>query len=195
MTKRQLVLASGSPRRSALLAGIGLTFTVDPPDVDETPLPDERPENYVRRLSELKASAVAGEVVIAADTTVVLDGTILGKPTDEIEARSMLAALSGRSHQVLTGVTVRTACDPTPSHITTVTRTTVVFAALTTDDIDWYVASGEPMDKAGAYAIQGAGGAFVTRVDGSVTNVIGLPVAETLKMLDALGRPAASFRA
>jgi len=190
VTSSRLVLASGSPRRSQLLAGLGLAFIADPPDVDETPLLNEHAVSYVRRLSQLKASEVAGEVVIAADTTVVLDDAILGKPTDAHDARRMLASLSGRSHEVLTGVTVRT---PTESR-TEVVTTLVTFVQLSAADIEWYVDSGEPMDKAGAYAIQGAGGAFVGRVDGSVTNVVGLPLAETTAMLADVGHPVRSLR-
>ena len=190
MTNPQLVLASASPRRSELLASIGLTFTVDPPDIDETPEPGEIPRDYVRRLSQLKAAAISGDIVIAADTTVVLGDSILGKPTDTADARRILQMLSGSPHEVLTGVTVRAATEST----TAVVSTIVEFIELEAADIEWYVDSGEPMDKAGAYAIQGAGGSFVRRISGSVTNVIGLPVAETISMLAELGHPATSLR-
>lgn len=177
----RLVLASGSPRRRELLAGIGLDFEVRPADIDESLRPGEGPPEYVRRLSVEKAEAVAAddEVVIAADTTVDVDGRTLEKPIDDGHARSMLRLLSGRSHAAHTGVTVLA-----PSGATTiVVSTTVRFVELDDEMIEWYLATGEANDKAGAYGIQGPAGAFVERIDGSVTNVIGLPLAETLVLL------------
>lgn len=186
----QLVLASGSPRRRELLAGAGLRFAVRPADIDETPLDDEAPTAYVRRLSIEKASASAAsplsspaEVIIAADTTVDANGMILEKPTDADDAYGMLRRLSGRSHQVHTGVTVSVARNGARRSSTILATTEVTFARLTDDMIDWYLATGEANDKAGAYGIQGAAAAFVERVDGSVTNVIGLPLAETLELI------------
>jgi septum formation protein len=179
---RRLVLASASPRRHDLLRSVGLDFEVRPADIDEAVASGEDPIAYVRRLSREKASAVAaheGELVLAADTTVEVDGLILGKPTDAADARRMLSLLSARTHRVHTGVTVHrgTAAD------TIVVSTAVTFVALDGATIDWYVGTGEPMDKAGGYAMQGAGGGLVERIDGSVSNVIGLPLAETLNLL------------
>jgi nucleoside triphosphate pyrophosphatase len=180
----RVVLASASPRRHDLLRSVGLDFEVRPADIDESVAPAEDPIAYVRRLSREKAVAVAreGELVIAADTTVEVDGLILGKPIDAADARRMLALLSGRAHVVHTGVTVRS--DTTLDTIAV--STTVTFVVLDDATIDWYVGTGEPMDKAGAYAMQGAGGALVERIDGSVSNVIGLPLAETLELIGTL---------
>lgn len=187
---RSFVLASGSPRRRELLTGAGLRFAVRPADIDETPLDDEAPTAYVRRLSIEKASASAAsplaspaEVIIAADTTVDADGLILEKPRDDDEAYGMLRRLSGRSHRVHTGVTVSAARNGARRSSSILVTTEVTFARLTDDTIDWYLATGEANDKAGAYGIQGAAAAFVERVDGSVTNVIGLPLAETIDLI------------
>ena len=195
---RSLVLASGSPRRRELLTSAGLTFSVRPADIDETPLPDEAPDVYVRRLSIEKAAASAesplastAEVILAADTTVEANGLILEKPLDDDDAYGMLRRLSGRTHQVHTGVTVSVARDGARRSSTILVTTRVTFVALTDHTIDWYLATGEANDKAGAYGIQGAAAGFVERVDGSVTNVIGLPLAETLALLsDALAHLA-----
>lgn len=180
-----LVLASASPRRRELLAGAGLTFEVVPAYIDETPLAGEQPVDYVARLSAEKAHAVArpGQVVIAADTTVEVDGHILEKPVDRADAERMLRLLSGRAHRCHTGVSVRSDVDSNQALDTRVVTTEVVFVELTDAMIDWYLDTGEADDKAGAYGIQGAAGAFVERVVGSVTNVIGLPLAESLAML------------
>lgn len=188
----RLVLASASPRRSELLGLLGVPFVVLPAHLDETPHPGEDPLDYVRRLASEKASAVgdAGDVVLAADTTVVLDGEILGKPSSPEEAASMLRALSGRSHLVHTGVAARAA----GRFVTASATTTVTFVALADDDVWWYVATGEPMDKAGAYAIQGAGGVFVASVEGSASNVVGLPLHLLPALLGELGHPLPSFR-
>ena len=177
----RLVLASASPRRSELLRSVGLEFEVIPADIDESVLPGESPTAYVARLSAEKAAAVARRVgsdviVVAADTTVDIDGLILEKPVDAGDARRMLGLLSGRTHLVHTAVTVLPGS-------TVVVETAVEFVELTPETMDWYVATGEPFDKAGGYAIQGAGGALVRRLDGSVTNVIGLPLAETLALI------------
>jgi septum formation protein len=182
-----LVLASGSPRRRELLAGAGLRFEVRPAELDEVRRPGEAPVDYVRRLSADKADAVAGaaEIVLAADTTVELGGEVLEKPTDASEAKRMLRALSGRTHHAHTGVTVRAGGRAEAI----VVSTAVTFVELTDAAIDWYVSTGEAADKAGAYGIQGAAGAFVERVDGSVTNVIGLPLAETLGLLVRVSSP------
>jgi septum formation protein len=187
----RLVLASASPRRSELLRSVGLAFEVVPADIDETVRPGETPSVYVARLSQEKAAAVAGRVddrtvVLAADTTVDVDGRILEKPADDADARRMLHLLSGRTHLVHTGVTVlRSPQTGSPGTATDVVETAVTFVELTDRTIDWYLSTGEHAGKAGAYGIQGAAGAFVERLDGSVTNVIGLPLAQSLALLDA----------
>lgn len=181
-----IVLASGSPRRRELLAQLGLQLTIAVPDVDESPLAGEAPIPYVHRLAVAKAHAVtAGPrmTVIAADTTVDLDGEILAKPVDADDARGMLRRLSGVTHQVHTGVALRLGERTVAETVTT----TVTFAPLSDAAIDWYVGTGEPLDKAGAYAVQGAGGAFVERVDGSVSNVVGLPLHAVVRLAAALG--------
>lgn len=188
---RRLVLASASPRRAELLRSVGLEFDVVPADIDESVRAGESPVDYVARLSSEKASAVAerfgpGTVVVAADTTVDVDGRILEKPHDDFDARRMLRLLSGRTHLVHTGVTtlsVGVGSGRAGSSVSVVVETAVEFVELTESTAKWYVGTGEPFDKAGGYAIQGAGGALVRRVDGSVTNVIGLPLAETLELL------------
>jgi septum formation protein len=186
---RRLVLASASPRRSELLRSVGLVFDVVPADIDEQVRPGETPWDYVARLSCEKAAAVrsrieGGAVIVAADTTVDVDRRILEKPVDDADARRMLRLLSGREHLVHTAVTVAR-CPETGADGTTtcVVETAVRFVELTDRAIDWYLTTGEHVGKAGAYGIQGAAAAFVERVEGSVTNVIGLPLAETLAML------------
>lgn len=186
----QLVLASGSPRRAELLRSIGVEFVVCAADIDETPLLGETATSYVNRMANEKCLAAKTRlatsdrsVVLAADTIVAVDGDILGKPADDEEARRMLRRLSGRSHDVHTAVCVAT---PTDIGITRVT-TSVVFAPLSAAEIDWYVGRGESLDKAGAYGMQTAGALLVVRIDGSPTNVIGLPLRETVGMLLAAG--------
>ena len=171
-----LVLASQSPRRSEILRQAGIPFTVRVAAVDETPLGGEKPEDYVVRLAELKATAVParpGETVLGADTTVVIDGEMLGKPADAADARRMLARLSGRQHEVLTGICLKRGREVVRDCATT----KVWFAPMSAREIEEYVASGEPMDKAGAYAIQGLASKFIQRIDGCYFNVVGLPVA------------------
>jgi septum formation protein len=189
-----LLLASRSPRRAELLRTLGIAFAVIDVEVDETPSPRETPAAYVRRLARLKAEAghaAAGaraQPVLAADTTVVLDGEILGKPRAADDAQAMLTRLAGRVHEVLTGVAL---IDRYGAIEDIVAATHVTFRALDARSIAAYVASGEPADKAGAYGIQGLGGALVDRIDGSYSNVVGLPLAETLALLDAAGVPHA----
>ena len=183
----RLVLASQSPRRRELLEQLGLSLEIRPAHVDEAVRPGEPPREYVLRVARDKARAVAGDVVIAADTAVVLGGEVLGKPRDAAEARRMLAALSGTRHEVMTGVCVRRAAVRIEG--TVVVSSTVRFSRLGDAQIAWYVGTGEPLDKAGAYAIQGAGGAFVLGVEGSVSNVVGLPLAETADLLRRAGFP------
>lgn len=179
-----LTLASQSPRRRQMLASLGIPLLVRPANVDETPQPGETPHEYVRRVAEQKADAIDGEVVLAADTAVVLDDRILGKPVDPEDARSMLRRLSGRAHTVLTGVGVRR---QEGLMVSSVVATQVGFAPLPEAAIDWYLSTGEPLDKAGAYAVQGAGGVFVRTISGSVSNVVGLPLVETLELLQRVG--------
>ena len=182
-----VVLASGSPRRLDLLRSAGLDPVVCPGEVDETPRAGEEPRAYVARLAELKALASTSShsaPVVAADTTVDCDGRILGKPRDATAAAELLRELSGRSHLVHTGVAVRSATAAQPGDVRVrVVTTTVTFADLDEPTIDWYISTGEPFDKAGGYGIQGAGACLVERVEGSVTNVIGLPLVETLELL------------
>ena len=187
-----LLLASASPRRAELLEAAGFTFDVQPANADESLHDGETPEQYVRRVADAKAHAVlAGardRVVLAADTTVVVDSHILGKPADASDAARMLRLLSGRRHQVLTAVTL--ARDARV--LTRVEVTGVEFAPLSDEEIAWYVASGEPFDKAGAYAVQGLASRFVLRIDGSHSNVVGLPVALVYTMLREIGVRAIS---
>jgi len=180
-----LVLASASPRRSELMALAGLRFEVLPAHIDEQVLPGELPADHVMRLSREKAQAVAekgdGRFFVGADTVVVLDGRIMGKPRDEAEALAMLTDLSGRDHEVITGITVfdrdQQVC------LTRSVTTEVRFRELSAHEIQDYVASGCPMDKAGAYAIQGGAVHFVRAISGSYTNVVGLPMAELYELL------------
>ncbi len=174
-----LILASQSPRRKELLRAIGLTFTAVPADVDERPLPGEQPEPYVRRISQDKARVVAQKrgpgIVIAADTIVTLDNAILGKPVDAQDAARMLTALSGRVHEVITGLTVMDA--ETTKSETRAACTRVRFRTLDTARIEAYVRTGEPLDKAGAYGIQEKGALLVDRIEGCYFNVVGLPLS------------------
>ena len=182
----RVLLASRSPRRRELLAQLGVEFSVVAPDIDESTVAGEGPVEYVRRLAGEKARAVAADaetLVLAADTTVELDGEILGKPTDDRDAATMLRRLSARTHRVHTGVAARLA----GAEVSEVVTSLVTFTPLTAATIDWYVATGEPLDKAGAYAVQGAGGVFVQRVRGSVSNVVGLPLHAVVRLVGDLG--------
>ncbi|WP_338261374.1 Maf family protein [Corallococcus caeni] len=182
------VLASASPRRKDLLAQLGLRFTVAAADIDETPMAGEIARNYVHRLAVEKARTVATRHpdawVLAADTTVALGSELLGKPRDAAEAREMLTRLSGQIHEVFTGIAVAGRAQASE-----VVRTQVTFRALSPEEIAWYADTGEPLDKAGAYAIQGKGGFLVQGIDGSPTNVVGLPLGETLALLGRVGVP------
>lgn len=181
-----LVLASGSPRRRDILAALGLTFTVRRPDLEETIVPGESPESAVLRLAEKKADSVSvapGELVLAADTVVVLDGDLLGKPADDREAIEMLMRLSGCSHEVFTGLALRVE----RRTVSMVTRTEVTFRSFDRVECEAYVATGEPLDKAGAYGIQGFGSALVECIHGDFFNVMGLPVATLLRLFASLG--------
>ncbi|MGH8597678.1 MAG: Maf family protein [Gammaproteobacteria bacterium] len=183
MAASTLVLASRSPRRAELLRVLGVRFRVVDVAVDETQQDDEDPRHYVIRLARTKAAAgracTGGETVLAADTSVVLDLQILGKPRDPADAANMLRRLSGCWHEVFTGVAL---AGETEETLCVATR--VRFRPLTAIDIERYCASGEPFDKAGGYGIQGLGGAFVDRIEGSYSNVVGLPLSETVYLLD-----------
>ena len=184
-----LILASASPRRAELLTSAGFRFSVDVADVDESPLPGENPEAYVLRVARDKARVVAdrrrdsGEIVLAADTTVAVDGEILAKPENDLDAVRMLQLLAGRIHDVFTGVVLRSA----EREVWEVVPTQVRLLPITLDEILWYVKSGEPMGKAGAYGIQGRAARFVDWIDGSWSNVVGLPVATVYRLLRDLG--------
>ena len=193
----RLVLASGSPRRREMLALLGVSFDVRPVELDETPAEGEAPAPYVRRLAEAKARAAAAgaeesELVLAADTIVVAGGELLGKPAGEADATRMLERLSAREHEVLTGVAVIGGASG-GLHLG-VERTRVRFAPLAPEEIAWYVATGEPLDKAGAYAIQGLGALFVDSVSGNYSNVVGLPLPLTYRLLRAAGLSLISCR-
>ncbi len=187
--ERRLILASRSPRRRELLAGLGIPLEIRPAETDEAVRPGERPEAYVARVAREKAEAVPGEVVLAADTAVVVGQQILGKPADAADAARMLRILSGTTHRVLTAVCVRCTAPPPGRERGLVVSTQVRFRPLSEEQIAWYVATGEPLDKAGAYAVQGMGGALVESVVGSVSGVVGLPLAESLTLLAEVGFP------
>jgi septum formation protein len=189
-TDVRLILASASPRRKDLLGRLGICFEVVPSRVDEVLENGEKPEEHVRRLARAKAEEVAKQYpdrwVLGADTIVVIDDTILGKPGDETEARSMLARLHARFHRVLTGYALLNASRPELETVRCV-ASSVYIRELSAEEIAGYVKSGEPMDKAGSYAIQGLGSGIVERVTGSYTNVVGLPLCEVARDLKALG--------
>lgn len=190
----RLILASASPRRYDLLVNrLGLTVEVDAPQVDETPQRAESPVALVQRLAKRKAEAVKAEpedVVIAADTLVIVDGDVLGKPANADEATSMLRRLNGTTHSVLTAVCVR----HDDRFATGVERSHIRIRRMSNEEIDWYVKTGEPMDKAGGYAVQGIGGIFVEHVEGSETAVIGLPLSQTHQLVASLGADLMAWR-
>ncbi len=180
-----LILASKSPRRRCLLEKAGLEFTVVPSKVDENAATLSAPESYVKSLAEAKAGDISNRYpdswIIGADTVVFIDNTILGKPASHDEAQAMLKRLSAKTHQVHTGYCI---CRKTTGHfISECVTTDVSFKKLSAKEIDWYINSGEPFDKAGAYAIQGLGTFLVKRINGSYSNVVGLPVCEVLEYL------------
>ncbi len=186
----RLVLASASPRRRDLLAELGLPYEIRPVDADERPLPGEKPEAMVLRLALAKARAAArdGEVTLGADTVVALGDEILGKPSGSAEARSMLARLAGRAHDVWTGVATITRDGAVIRERARAERTRVVFRPLAAGEIAEYVATGEPLDKAGAYAIQGGAAGFVSELVGSRSNVVGLPLEVVRELLETINR-------
>lgn len=181
-----LILASASPRRADLLTSAGFTFDVAVADVDETPHPGEPPQAYALRVARAKAAAIAarcresGNQVLGADTVVVVDGEILGKPADIADAARMLKTLSGKAHDVHTAVVL---CSPAGERSAVVT-TRVHLLPLTDHEIAWYLASGEPEGKAGAYAIQGRAARFIERIEGSWSNVVGLPISTVHRLLN-----------
>jgi septum formation protein len=177
-----LILASQSPRRSEILRAAGIQFATKPANVDESILPGELPEEYVKRVAERKAMAVGagvGEVVLGADTIVAIGREILGKPKDRADAIRMLGSLAGRVHEVITGICVRRAGEL----VNDLAVTRVWLIPLTSQEVQEYVATGEPMDKAGGYAIQGLASKFVERIERSYTNVVGLPIEMVYKHL------------
>lgn len=190
-----VVLASASPRRRDLLNEIGIDPVIIPADIDETPRLNESPIAFAERMAEEKAYPIAQRVlengdvarpfaVIAADTVVDLDGQIFGKPIDDDDARRMLRALSGRTHRVHTAVVVVAGTGEAFHNVVT---SLVTFVPVTDELLEWYIATGEPHDKAGAYAVQGQGGVLVDKVQGSMSNVVGLPLTETLQLLERAG--------
>ncbi len=185
----KLILASNSPRRKELLLQIGLSFSVEPADVDERVLPDESPDGYALRVAMDKAHVAAvrarNGLVIAADTIVVLDGKILGKPADTGDAEKMLSRLSGREHCVITGLAVMDATSGKALSRSSTTR--VWFRSLASREISSYVATGEPFDKAGSYGIQGLGAMLIDRIDGCYSNVVGLPLSLLGELLRVFG--------
>lgn len=196
MSSLLLVLASSSPRRQEILGRLGVHPLIEPADIDETPLSGEAAPAYVERLAVEKAATASrqGVVVLAADTAVVLDGVILGKPDDPAHAAEMLRSLSGRSHEVVSGVAVLVGNDQARA-ASAVERTVVTISALSDSRIAWYAGSGEPDDKAGAYGLQGAAGIFADRIDGSATNVIGLPLPLVDRLFAEVGLDLLDFRA
>ncbi len=179
----RLILASASPRRRELLAAAGYEFDVEVAAIDERRTDDEAPDAYVDRMARLKAACVAAahpdRLVLGADTVVVADGDVLGKPADSADAARMLRRLNGRAHDVFTGVAIVRGAEQWAR----VERTRVWMAPLSEADLGWYVASGEPLDKAGAYGIQGLASRFISRIDGAYGTVVGLPVATVAALL------------
>lgn len=186
----KLILASASARRAQILRDAGLPFQIISSAIDEAPMEGESPQDLVRRLAEQKAQLVAARavgpaIVIGADTVIVLDGKILGKPRSAEEARATLEQLSGRTHAVITGIVLIRLPDETARQELEITQ--VTFAPMTGEEISGYVATGEPFDKAGAYAIQGRGGRHIIRIEGCYFNVVGLPLGKLYRLLRELG--------
>jgi septum formation protein len=188
-TEPRIILASASPRRAQLLKQIGVDFELAPGQIQERPHPDEAPPDYITRIARAKVIAIARKrdsgLVIGADTIVVLDGRMLGKPEDENAARNMLRQLSGKWHAVMTGVALYDVA--TRREVADFDKTLVKFAQLTDREIEWYLKTGEPMDKAGAYGIQGFGGLLVEEIAGNYYNVVGLPLPLVYRLARRLG--------
>jgi septum formation protein len=189
----KLILASGSPRRAEILTSVGWEFTKDSADIDETELPGESPEDYVRRLAREKAEAVAQKydnaIVLGADTTVVIDRQIIGKPTDLTDAKRMLKMLSGNWHEVLTGIALVQVQSPKPQvpslkTVVGMQRTRVKFAEMSNEEIEFLAEKGEPLDKAGAYAVQAQAALFIEGIEGDYWNVVGLPVSLVYRLIE-----------
>jgi septum formation protein len=191
----RLVLASGSPRRHQLFVSLGLTFEALSPDVDELRFPDEEPHDYVERVARSKAAAAAapGVLAVGADTTIVVEGQVLGKPGHPEEAKNMLRRLSGKTHEVLTAVALARMSD-TLEIWSEVTSSLVKFLIMTEEEIDEYVKGGEPMDKAGAYALNGEAAIYIESIQGSPTGVIGLPLHTLARLFRRAGFDLLSFR-
>lgn len=189
MIAEKLLLASASPRRAEILRAVAWPFEACPVNIDETPRPSENPVAYVERLAREKAEAAAGQyaagVVLGADTIVVAGGEMLGKPRDEEDARRMLRTLSDRWHDVLTGVAMLRIGESGARRVAHQT-TRVRFSAISDEEIDWYVSTGEPLDKAGAYAVQGRAAFFIEAIDGDYWNVVGLPVRLVYRLARAM---------
>lgn len=185
----KIILASSSRRRAELLTQLGVDFEIEPSDISELPHPDETPPDYITRLARAKVVTVARRrdsgLVIGADTIVVLDSQILGKPRDKQDAERMLRLLSGKWHAVMTGVALYEI--ETKAEVADYNKTLVRFAQLTDKEIDWYLSTDEPLDKAGAYAIQGRGGLFVEEIAGNYQNVVGLPVPLVYRLAKRFG--------
>lgn len=187
-----IVLASASPRRADILRSLGLEFRIEAADLDETPLPGEAPDAHARRMAEEKARAVAArspkDWVLAGDTVVSVDGGVLGKPRDADDAVTMLLRLQGRDHQVVSALALST---PAPGGrvIVDSATTTVAFRPFARETAEAYVETGEPMDKAGAYGIQGRGSALVERIEGDYSGVVGLPISVLVRLMEKAGRP------
>jgi septum formation protein len=191
----KLILASGSPRRAEILTSVGWEFTKDSADIDETEFPGEKPEDYVQRLAREKAETVAQKyadaIVLGADTTVVIDKQILGKPTDITDAKRMLKMLSGNWHEVLTGVALVTTKNPkskiqNPKSFVGIQRTRVKFVEMSDAEINFLAEKGEPLDKAGAYAVQAQAALFIEGIEGDYWNVVGLPVSLVYRLIEDL---------
>ena len=188
----KLILASGSPRRAEILTSVGWEFTKDVADIDESELPDETPENYVQRLAREKAETVAQKydqaIILGADTTVVIDGQIIGKPADLDDARRMIKLLAGNWHEVLTGVAIVTV-ESRKSKVEDrkvfvgLQRTRVKFAEMSDEEIEFLVQFGEPLDKAGAYAVQAQAALFIEKIEGDYWNVVGLPISLVYELI------------
>ena len=196
LTLPKLILASGSPRRAEILTSVGWAFTKDSADIDETELPGESPEDYVQRLAREKAERVARNhdnvIVLGADTTVVIDHQIIGKPVDLADAKRMLKMLSGNWHEVLTGVALVKKNPksefPNPKSVVGIQSTRVKFAEMSDQEIEFLAENGEPLDKAGAYAVQAQAALFIEGIEGDYWNVVGLPVNLVYSLVKAANK-------
>ena len=190
-----MILASGSPRRAEILTSVGWEFTKDSADIDETEFEGEKPEDYVQRLALEKAEAVAQKyddaIVLGADTTVVIDNQIIGKPVDLADARRMIKMLSGNWHEVLTGVAIVKVQSSKFKVQSSIQRTRVKFAEMTDEEIEFLVRFGEPLDKAGAYAVQAQAALFIEKIEGDYWNVVGLPISLVYELIEKMSEQVA----